>query len=108
MKTTTLAMVIFGLLTGCGDEQVNNNDLGGAADMTQMPSGDLSAPGDMTSAPQQRGVIIFVWDGMRPDSITAADTPNLLALKQHGVEFSDNHSTYPTFTMMNAASFATG
>ena len=25
-----------------------------------------------------------------------------------GVEFRDNHSTYPTFTMMNAASFATG
>lgn len=54
-------------------------------------------------------VIIFVWDGLRPDSVNAADTPNLHALKtSSGVFFSDNHSTYPTFTMMNAASFATG
>jgi len=52
--------------------------------------------------------IIFVWDGMRPDAITQADTPNLYALQQKGVNFTDNHSTYPTFTMMNAASLATG
>src|SRR6266568_2506677 len=36
------------------------------------------------AAAQDRNIIIFVWDGLRPDS------------------------TYPTFTMMNAASFATG
>lgn len=53
-------------------------------------------------------VIVFVWDGMRPDAISAEDTPNLLALAQRGVFFSDNHSTYPTFTMANASSFATG
>ncbi|GGR23928.1 alkaline phosphatase family protein [Deinococcus ruber] len=52
--------------------------------------------------------IIFVWDGMRPDAISQTDTPNLYALQQKGVKFADNHSTYPTFTMMNAASFATG
>ncbi|HEX3896060.1 MAG TPA: alkaline phosphatase family protein [Rudaea sp.] len=55
-----------------------------------------------------RRVILFVWDGMRPDSITEADTPNLAALKHAGAFFSDNHSSYPTFTMMNAAAFATG
>ena len=53
-------------------------------------------------------VILFVWDGMRPDSITDADTPNLAVLKRAGTFFSDNHSSYPTFTMMNAAAFATG
>ncbi|WP_205746955.1 alkaline phosphatase family protein [Deinococcus sp. KSM4-11] len=52
--------------------------------------------------------IIFVWDGMRPDAISQADTPNLYAMQQAGVNFKDNHSTYPTFTMMNAASLATG
>lgn len=52
--------------------------------------------------------IIFVWDGLRPDDVTATDTPNLYALQQAGVQFSDNHSTYPTFTMMNGAAFATG
>jgi arylsulfatase A-like enzyme len=60
------------------------------------------------AAAQERKIIIFVWDGLRPDSINPADTPNLHALREAGVEFTDNHSTYPTFTMMNAASFATG
>ena len=55
-----------------------------------------------------RNVVIIVWDGLRPDTIDAADTPNLVRLRDAGVEFTDNHSTYPTFTMMNAASFATG
>ena len=59
--------------------------------------------------PQPRPkVIIMVWDGLRPDSITQEDTPNLFALRRAGVNFVDNHSTYPTFTMMNAASLAAG
>lgn len=53
-------------------------------------------------------VIIYVWDGLRPDSINPQDTPNLVKLRESGVNFTDNHSTYPTFTMMNASSFATG
>ncbi|MEO8998309.1 MAG: alkaline phosphatase family protein [Rhodanobacter sp.] len=53
-------------------------------------------------------VILFVWDGMRPDAVSAEDTPNLLALAQRGSRFADNHSTYPTFTMSNASTFATG
>ncbi len=59
--------------------------------------------------PQQATrTVIMVWDGLRPDSVTQADTPNLYALRQAGVNFTDNHSTYPTFTMMNGSSFATG
>lgn len=52
--------------------------------------------------------IIMVWDGLRPDSVNATDTPNLYAMRKTGANFSDNHSTYPTFTMMNGSSFATG
>lgn len=52
--------------------------------------------------------IVMVWDGLRPDDVNQTDTPNLFALRQGGVDFSDNHATYPTFTMMNGASFATG
>jgi predicted AlkP superfamily pyrophosphatase or phosphodiesterase len=59
--------------------------------------------------PQARKVIIFVWDGLRPDSVTAQNTPNLAKLRdQTGVNFTDNHSVFPTFTMMNGAAFATG
>ena len=53
-------------------------------------------------------VIIFVWDGLRPDLINDTNTPNLATLRSQGVNFSDHHSTYPTFTMINAASLATG
>lgn len=57
---------------------------------------------------EPRRVIVYVWDGLRPDSVTAQNTPHLYALMQRGVSFKDNHSSYPTFTMMNASSFATG
>jgi predicted AlkP superfamily pyrophosphatase or phosphodiesterase len=58
--------------------------------------------------PADRAVLVVVWDGLRPDAVTAADTPNLARLRDAGVDFADNHATYPTFTMMNSASFATG
>ncbi|WP_230419005.1 alkaline phosphatase family protein [Undibacterium griseum] len=67
-------------------------------------SNPVSTP---AAAPVQR-TIIMVWDGLRPDSVNPIDTPNLYALRQAGVHFVDNHSTYPTFTMMNGSSFATG
>jgi arylsulfatase A-like enzyme len=82
---------VCALIAGCGDN-------GGAS----------PAPDGQPSAPEPHKVIIMVWDGLRPDSVTMADTPNLVQLGQRGVAFKDNHSTYPTFTMMNAASFATG
>lgn len=52
--------------------------------------------------------ILFVWDGLRPDIITKENTPNLYNLKQTGVYFTDHHSSYPTVTMNNANSIATG
>jgi arylsulfatase A-like enzyme len=71
--------------------------------------GDLSDSGGApVTQSQPPRTIIMVWDGLRPDSVNATDTPNLYALRQAGVNFSDNHSTYPTFTMMNGSSFATG
>ena len=59
-------------------------------------------------APERHRIILFVWDGMRPDSISQTDTPNLATLAQRGTYFADNHASYPTLTMMNAAAFATG
>lgn len=54
-------------------------------------------------------VIVFVWDGLRPDSVSAETTPNLARLRdREGANFTDHHSVYPTFTMMNAAALATG
>jgi predicted AlkP superfamily pyrophosphatase or phosphodiesterase len=69
---------------------------------------DSTSDAATSAALQPTRTIIMVWDGLRPDSVNATDTPNLYALRQSGVNFSDNHSTYPTFTMMNGSSFATG
>ena len=55
-----------------------------------------------------RRVIIFVWDGLRTDDVTAENMPHYFALARSGVVFADHHAVYPTFTMMNSASIATG
>lgn len=59
---------------------------------------------------KQKTVIIYVWDGLRPDVLTdpKANIPNLRLFAKNGVEFRHNHSAYPTFTMDNAQVFATG
>lgn len=82
------------LLSACG----SSSSYTGATTQQPIP----------TPAPSTTRTIIMVWDGLRPDSVNATDTPNLYSLRQSGVNFSDNHSTYPTFTMMNGSSFATG
>jgi arylsulfatase A-like enzyme len=55
-----------------------------------------------------RRVIVFVWDGLRPDDLVPEITPNYFALARSGVIFADHHAVFPTFTMMNSASIATG
>ena len=84
-----IAATIFSALLGCAANTSPHNQVAAAT-------------------PAAHRVIIFVWDGMRPDSINETDTPNLAALAHSGSYFADNHSSYPTFTMMNAAAFATG
>ena len=56
----------------------------------------------------KRRVIVFVWDGLRADDLKPEITPNYVALARSGVVFADHHAVYPTFTMMNSASIATG
>ncbi|HYA15191.1 MAG TPA: alkaline phosphatase family protein [Syntrophales bacterium] len=56
----------------------------------------------------KRRVIVFVWDGLRPDSVSPSTTPNLWNLSRKGVFFKKHHSTYPTFTMINSSSLNTG
>ena len=68
---------------------------------------DLQAQQPQTGAAQRR-VIVFVWDGLRADDLTPDIAPNYFALARSGVVFADHHAVYPTFTMMNSASIATG
>ena len=55
-----------------------------------------------------RHVVLVVWDGMRPDFITEANTPALWKLAHDGVWFRNHHSIYPTATDVNGAALATG
>src|SRR6266542_3067438 len=52
--------------------------------------------------------MVLVFDGLRPDSITAEDTPNLWRLRQEGVNFLNGHAVFPTVTRANATVIATG
>jgi predicted AlkP superfamily pyrophosphatase or phosphodiesterase len=59
--------------------------------------------------PESRRLIaIFVVDGLRPDSINAADTPTIERLRREGVDYLNSHSVFPTSTRINAASLITG
>lgn len=82
--------------------------LAGAGPLVGYAGDDSSDPAPSAVAVTPTRTIIMVWDGLRPDSVNATDTPNLYKLRRTGVNFSDNHATYPTFTMMNGSSFATG
>ena len=52
--------------------------------------------------------LVFVFDGLRPDSITETDTPTLHMLRKQGVWFENTHAVFPTVTRVNSASLATG
>ena len=81
--------------------------------LSALPFMLLGMPGALQAQQQERGpagrrVIIFVWDGLRADELTPDIAPNYFALARSGIVFADHHAVYPTFTMMNSASIATG
>jgi len=76
--------------------------------IAQLPSASSASTVAEGKAPPSKRVIVFVWDGLRPDSVTEQDTPRLAELARNGVNFPDHHATYPSFTMVNGSSFATG
>jgi predicted AlkP superfamily pyrophosphatase or phosphodiesterase len=60
------------------------------------------------SAAESRRVVVMVWDGMRPDFITAETTPYLWQLTQRGVFFAQHHPVYLSATEVNGTALATG
>lgn len=66
------------------------------------------AAGNLLAAPNAEHVVVIVWDGMRPDFVTAENAPTLAALAHDGVFFRNNHSSFPTSTNVNGAVLATG
>ena len=80
------------LLVGCGPSSSSD----------PASTTDDSGP----AAPHRHLVIVL--DGLRPDYVTPEAMPNLYALGERGVVFTDHHAVYPTVTRVNAASISTG
>jgi hypothetical protein len=55
-----------------------------------------------------RNILIFVFDGLRAGSVNAEDAPTMFWIRNHGVNFVNSHSLFPTFTTANASAIATG
>jgi Type I phosphodiesterase / nucleotide pyrophosphatase len=55
-----------------------------------------------------RNIVIFVFDGLRAGSVNAVDAPTMFWIRNHGVNFVNSHSLFPTFTTANASAIATG
>jgi hypothetical protein len=58
--------------------------------------------------PRARNIVIVVFDGLRAGSVNAVDSPTILGIRNHGVNFVNSHSLFPTFTTANASAIATG
>ena len=53
-------------------------------------------------------MLVVVFDGMRPDFVSAEDTPNLWTLAGRGVRFAHHHPVYLCSTEVNGTALATG
>ena len=63
-------------------------------------AGDVALPA--------RHVVVVVFDGMRPDLVSAETTPNLWKLAGDGVFFAHHHPVYFSSTEVNGTAIATG
>jgi len=77
--------------------------LGLVACLTQL---FLTAPG--IAAEKAEHVVLVVWDGMRPDFVSAQYTPTLYELAQKGTFFANHHPVYVSSTEVNGTALATG
>ncbi|BCM26226.1 alkaline phosphatase family protein [Methyloradius palustris] len=60
------------------------------------------------ASPQAHNIILFVPDGLRADIVSKERAPTMASLRDHGVNFTNSHSLFPTFTTPNASALATG
>ena len=60
------------------------------------------------SAQTAHNVVLFIPDGLRAGIVNASTAPTFEIVRQEGVNFSNSHSLFPTFTTPNASAMATG
>ena len=64
--------------------------------------------GIQLAAPQNRLILVFIVDGLRPDVINTTDSPAISRLRSEGAEYVNSHSLFPTVTRLNATALVTG
>ena len=57
---------------------------------------------------QPHNIVLFVPDGLRAQIVDASTAPALADLRETGVNFTNSHSLFPTFTTANASALSTG
>lgn len=86
--------------------------IGLAAVAAAFAAAPTSAANAATGSPVEAGkanqTIVFILDGLRPDSINAQDTPNLLKLRREGVNYVNSHAAVPTVTRVNSSVIGSG
>ena len=60
------------------------------------------------AAEKAEHVVLVVWDGMRPDFVSAQYTPTLYELATKGTFFKNHHPVYVSSTEVNGTALATG
>ena len=96
MQRTAIVCFFAALVVGCGPPSSSATDP------------DPAEPAQDSAANATSRHLLIVLDGLRPDYVTPEDMPNLHALGERGVVFTDHHAVYPTVTRVNAASISTG
>ena len=70
-----------------------------------VAAGLLAGPARAAGKPL---TMVFIVDGLRPDSVNPTDTPNLWRMRNEGVWFANSHSVVPTVTRGNATVIGSG
>jgi hypothetical protein len=82
MRTRHLALFLLAA-AACSDDMMATTPDGSSANADARPAADAATQSG-------KKVVIFVWDGLRPDSVNTADTPNLVQL---GLDASPSRTT---------------
>ena len=68
----------------------------------------LSAGTGCAQGTPSRNLVLFVPDGLRGRIASSETAPAMAEVREKGVNFSNSHSLFPTFTTANASGLATG
>jgi hypothetical protein len=68
----------------------------------------LSVSAAIAQNNQPKNLVLFVPDGLRALKVTPETAPTMAAIRDKGINFTNSHSLFPTFTLANASGMATG